>query len=130
LGDDFASIATEHAFGAPWRPRTSLKGFDARDAGTGYSSQVIITAIAIGLLSAYHFGLRAGVVTAGVTAVLLVAAMVMPGHALTIYGVVIVGVIGICVGGPRLSRDEARPVKRGLRTAIRLARRMVKRLRK
>ena len=91
---------------------------------------MIIAAIAIGLLSAYHFGLRSGMIAAGVTAVLLVAAMVMPGYAFKIYGVVAVGVVGICLAGPRIARDEARPVKRAMKMAIKFVRRAAKRLRK
>ncbi len=91
---------------------------------------MIISAIAIGLLCAYHFGMRSGLVAAGATAVLLLAAMIMPGHALTIYSLVVIGVVGICVAGPRLTRDEARPVKRAIKMALKAARQMIKRLRK
>ena len=95
-----------------------------------YTSIVIIASIGIGLLCAYHFGVRAGVVAAGLTVALLFAALVMPGYAFKIYGVVAVGVTGICFVGPRLARDEARPVKRSLKMAFKMARKAIARLRK
>lgn len=91
---------------------------------------MIIAAIAVGLLCAYHFGFRAGAVAAGATFALLIASVVMPGSALKIYVAIAAGVIGICLVGPRVSRDEARPVKRALRAAIRAGRLMYRRLRK
>jgi hypothetical protein len=89
-----------------------------------YASGVLIAAALVGLLCAYHFGLRTGVIGAGVTLVLLFAALVVPGYALPIYAVVGLGVVGVCLIGPRVSRDEARPVKRSLRAAIQIGRRL------
>lgn len=98
---------------------------EARGRVRIYGSMLIAT-IAIGLLAAWHFGFRAGAIAAGLTFVLLIAAIVMPGHALMIYAVVGAGVVGICFLGPRLSRDEARPVKRSLRAAYKIGKQLLK----
>lgn len=86
---------------------------------------MLIAACCIGLLCAYHFGLRIGIIGAGVTLVLFVAALVMPTYALHIYAAVALGVAGVCVVGPRVASDEARPVKRSLRMIFKLGRRLV-----
>jgi hypothetical protein len=93
-----------------------------------YASGVLIAAALVGLLCAYHFGLRTGVIGAGVTLALLFAALVVPGYALPIYAVVGLGVVGICLIGPRVSRDEARPVKRSLRVAVQVGRRLYRQI--
>ena len=91
---------------------------------------MLIATIAIGLLAAWHFGFRAGAIAAGATFVLLVAAIAMPGHAIKIYVAVGVGVVGLCLIGPRISRDEARPVKRSIRTAYKVGKQLINRIRR
>lgn len=91
---------------------------------------MLIATIAIGLLAAWHFGFRTGAIAAGATFVLLVAALAMPGHAFKIYALVGVGVVGICLIGPRVARDEARPVKRSIRAAFKIGKQLVKQIRK
>jgi hypothetical protein len=84
--------------------------------------QVLIAAAVIGLLTAYYFGLRAGGIAAGAAFLLFVGALVMPGRALAIYGLVAVGVVALLVAGPRYGRKGARTdmfriIGRGTRVA-------------
>lgn len=90
---------------------------------------MLIAACCIGLLCAYHFGLRVGIIGAGVTLVLFVAALVVPAYAVHIYVTVALGVVGVCVVGPRVSSDEARPVKRSLRMMFKLGRKLIEQAR-
>lgn len=69
---------------------------------------MIIAAAVIGLLTAYYFGLRAGAIAAGAAFLLFVGALVMPGRALGIYGLVAAGVVGLLIAGPRYGRKGAR----------------------
>lgn len=69
---------------------------------------MIITSVIIGLATAYYFGLRAGAVAAGVSVGLCLLALVMPGKALTIYGVVGVGFVAVLLLGPRYGRPGAK----------------------
>jgi NhaP-type Na+/H+ or K+/H+ antiporter len=91
---------------------------------------VLIATIGIALLAAWHFGFRAGLIAGGAAFLLLVAAIAMPAHAIKIYGVVAVGVVGICLVGPRVARDEARPVKRSIKTVYKVGKGLVNQLRK
>ena len=65
---------------------------------------MLIAALAVGLLTAYYFGVRPGMVAAGATAVLFLLAMVAPGLTLVAYGAVAVGVFGLLWAGPRMRR--------------------------
>jgi hypothetical protein len=65
---------------------------------------MLVAAILVGLLATYYFGIRPGVIAAGVTAALLLVALVVPGLALWVYAAVGVGVFGILTAGPRLRR--------------------------
>jgi hypothetical protein len=65
---------------------------------------MLIAALAVGLVTAYYFGLRPGMVAAGATAVLFLVALVAPGLALYAYGAVAVGVFGLFWAGPRMRR--------------------------
>ena len=91
---------------------------------------MILFSLIVGVFAAYHFGLRNGMIAAGVTAALLFATLIMPTMAFKIYGVVAVGVTGIAVVGPRLKRNEARPVKRGFRAALKIGRRLVNQIKR
>ena len=65
---------------------------------------MLIAAALVGLLTAYYFGLRPGMVAAGVTAALFVVAMMAPNLAIFAYGAVGVGVGALCIVGPKLRR--------------------------
>ena len=65
---------------------------------------MLIAALAVGLLTAYYFGVRPGMVAAGATAALFLIALVAPGLALYAYGAVAVGVFGLLWAGPRMRR--------------------------
>jgi hypothetical protein len=69
---------------------------------------VLISALVIGLVTAYYFGFRVGGIAAAVAGLLFLAAFVMPGRALAIYGLVGVGFFGVLVAGPRYGRKGAR----------------------
>lgn len=69
---------------------------------------VIISAVIIGLATAYYFGLRPGAIAAGISVGAFLLAFVMPGKALAIYGLVAVGFIGVLVAGPRYGRPGAK----------------------
>lgn len=66
---------------------------------------MLLAAIAVGLLTAYYFGLRPGMVAAGATAALFVVAFVVPSVAIWAYGAVGVGVLGLLWAGPRMKRQ-------------------------
>src|SRR5688500_7914561 len=68
---------------------------------------MLIAALAVGLLTAYYFGVRPGLVAGGATAALFVIAMVAPVVALYAYVVVGVGVAGLLFAGPRLRRKSS-----------------------
>lgn len=88
---------------------------------------MLFAALAVGLLAAYYFGVRPGMMAAGATAVLFVLAMIVPGLAVYAYGVVAVGVVGLMWAGPRM-RKKGSPsqvaflAKLGLARARRVAR--------
>jgi hypothetical protein len=65
---------------------------------------MLIAAALVGLLTAYYFGLRPGMVAAGTTAALFLVAMVAPHLAIFAYGAVGVGVGAVCVVGPKLRK--------------------------
>lgn len=91
---------------------------------------MLIATLAIALLAAWHFGYRAGLIAGISTFVLLIAAIFMPTHAIKIYAVLGTGVVGICLIGPRVARDEARPVKRSLKTLFKVGKGLVNQLRR
>ncbi len=68
---------------------------------------MIIAAIAIGLLTAYYFGLQAGGYAAAAAAVLFVVAFLIPGWRLYAYGLVAVGVVGVAMIGPKQQKKGA-----------------------
>ncbi len=65
---------------------------------------MLIAAGLVGLLTAYYFGVRPGMVAAGATAGLFLVAMVAPHLAIFAYGAVGVGVGVVCIVGPKLRR--------------------------
>ena len=82
---------------------------------------MLIAAAAVGLLTAYYFGLRPGMMAAGVTAALFLIALVAPGLALYAYGAVAVGVFGLLWAGPRMRRKGS-PSQLALLARLGLAR--------
>lgn len=91
---------------------------------------MLIFTVIVAVLAAWHFGFKAGLIAGISTFVLLIAALVMPMHAIKIYVALGIGVVGMCVIGPRVSRDEARPVKRTLRTAYKVGKGFVNQIRR
>lgn len=69
---------------------------------------MLIAAVVIGLVTAYYFGLRSGGIAAAVAGGLFLAALVMPGRALTIYALVGVGLVVVLALGPRYGRPGAK----------------------
>lgn len=63
-------------------------------------------ALLIGLLTAYYFGVKPGIIAAAGAALLFVVADVVPGLQLGVYALVAVYIIGVCVIGPRREREE------------------------
>lgn len=91
---------------------------------------MLIAALVVGLLTAYYFGLRPGMLAAGATAALFVVAMVVPAVAVWAYVTVGVGVAGLCWLGPKLRRNTAPAryagvARRGVGQVVRLVRRRV-----
>jgi hypothetical protein len=68
---------------------------------------MFIAALVVGLLVAYYFGLRPGLVAAGATAGLFLVAAVMPVVAIYAYVLVGAGVAGVVLLGPKLKRPDA-----------------------
>jgi hypothetical protein len=73
----------------------------------GYPTPMLIAALLVGLLVAYYFGLRPGMVAAGATAGLFLLAAVVPGAAAYAYVLVCAGVAGVIWLGPKLKRPDA-----------------------
>jgi hypothetical protein len=65
---------------------------------------MLIAALLVGLLTAYYFGVRSGMVAAGATAGLFLFAAMAPHLAIFAYGAVGVGVGVVCIVGPKLRR--------------------------
>lgn len=88
---------------------------------------MIIAAIAIGLLTAYYFDLRIGIMAAGASLACFAVAFVMPSVALYAYGAVAVGVGAVCVIGPKVQKPSAKTKAMFVaRTAIRKVRSLYK----
>ena len=67
---------------------------------------MFIGAILIGLLTAYYFGIKHGIVAAATSAVLFIIADIVPGTTLIIYGTVAVFIAGVALLGPRFVKPE------------------------
>ena len=83
---------------------------------------MLIGALLIGLLTAYYFGVKPGVIAAASSALLFIVADVIPGTALLVYGAIAVFIIGVCLLGPRFVKPEeeqgGRKVRRMARQAL------------
>lgn len=80
---------------------------------------MLIAALLVGAVTAFYFGLRSGLVAAGATFVLFLAATVVPGIAFWAYAAVGLGVIGVCTIGPKRANPTqlartTRVVKQGI----------------
>jgi len=65
---------------------------------------MLIAAIVCGLVTAYYFGLQAGLYAAVVGAGLSLVAVVVPPWAMWAYSALAVGLIGVCLLGPRFGK--------------------------
>ena len=95
------------------------RSFD-RSNESGYTTAMILAALIIGAMSAYYLGLRNGVIAAGVSMVLFVAAAAVPGVSLYVYAAVALGLVGLATVGPKLRPKyglDARALG-ALRTAV------------
>jgi hypothetical protein len=62
---------------------------------------VILASLVVGLIGWYYFGQKVASVAAGVTGALLLAAAILPAIKWHAYGLLAVGVIGLCAIGAR-----------------------------
>ncbi len=76
---------------------------------------MIIGALLIGLLTAYYFGIKPGIIAAGVSGLLFLIASIVPGASLTVYGVVVVFIVAVCLVGPRMPGAKENDGKKTLR---------------
>jgi hypothetical protein len=72
-----------------------------------YASVMFLAALVVGLLVAYYFGVRPGMIAGGATAALFLLAVVVPPVATYAYLVVCAGVAGVVLLGPKLKRPDA-----------------------
>ena len=83
---------------------------------------MFIGAILIGLLTAYYFGIKPGVIAAAGSFMMFVVAEVVPAVALWVYGAVALFIVGVCLLGPRMVKPDedsgGRKVRRMARQAI------------
>ncbi|MCG8417776.1 MAG: hypothetical protein MJE77_07515 [Proteobacteria bacterium] len=71
---------------------------------------MFIGALLIGLLTAYYFGLKPGIIAAAASVLLFIVADAVPPAQLAIYAVIAVFITGVCFLGPRTARsDETDP---------------------
>ena len=76
---------------------------------------MLVGALFIGLLTAYYFGVKPGIVAAAVSALLFIAAAIVPGAALGAYALIALFVIAVCVMGPRQGARQAEESKNVVR---------------
>ena len=79
---------------------------------------MLIAAALVGLLTAYYFGLRHGMVAAGATAALFLVAAVVPNIAIFAYAAVGVGVGVVCILGPKLRKGTPAQVSFAARAGV------------
>jgi hypothetical protein len=75
---------------------------------------VIILALVVFAVTAWFLGLRPGGIAGGVSFAILIAAQVVPGTALVVYGLHILWIAGMVWLGPKLSRMRRPAPKAGL----------------
>ncbi len=84
---------------------------------------MLIAAIVCGLVTAYYFGLQAGMYAAAAGAGLSLVAVVIPPWAMWSYAIIAIGLIGVCLLGPRFGKPL------GQRKAILAVRMTLKKIR-
>jgi hypothetical protein len=87
---------------------------------------MLIAAAIVGLIVAYHLGIRPGVYAAAGSAALFLVAMTVPRWAIWAYAIVGVGVIGVCLIGPKLPKEEAAGFEKWGRRAFSWMRKLLK----
>lgn len=75
---------------------------------------MILLALIVFAVTAWFVGLRAGGIAGGISFAALIAAQVVPGTALFVYGLHVVFIAGMVWVGPRLSRLRKPAPKAGL----------------
>ncbi len=74
---------------------------------------MLILALVVFAVTAWFLGLRPGGIAAGISFAALIAAQVVPGSALPVYGLHVLWIAGLVWLGPRLSRWR-KPAPKGL----------------
>ena len=74
-------------------------------------ARMLTGALLIGLLTAYYFGVKPGIVAAAGSALLFIVADIIPALALGAYALVALYIIGVCVVGPRHERAREQEVQ-------------------
>jgi hypothetical protein len=65
---------------------------------------MLIAAIVCGLVTAYYFGVRAGVYAAAAGAALVLVGIVVPPWSKWAYSLLAIGLVGVCLLGPRVGK--------------------------
>ena len=68
---------------------------------------MLLAVLAVGLLTAFYFGTRPGVIAAAVAGALLLVAAIIPGAQLVAYLILSAGLVGICFVGPTRRKPGA-----------------------
>ena len=76
---------------------------------------MILGSLLIGLLTAYYFGVKPGIIAGAGAALLFIAADVIPGAQLGVYVLVAMFIIAVCVVGPRRADSHEDESKNAIR---------------
>lgn len=68
---------------------------------------MFVAAIIIGVVCAYYLGVQAGIYGGAATLVLLLIGAAIPSLAMYAYLIVAVGLVGVCLIGPRLEKSPS-----------------------
>lgn len=83
---------------------------------------MFLGAILVGLLTAYYFGIKPGVMAAAGSFVMFVVAEAVPAVSLWVYCLVAAFIVGVCLLGPRMVKSDedsgGRKVRRMARQAV------------
>jgi hypothetical protein len=80
---------------------------------------MFIAAIIIGVVCAYYLGMQAGIYGGAASLVLLLIGAAIPALSMYAYLLVAVGLIGVCIVGPRLERSPSNTtVMKGARKVL------------
>ncbi len=84
---------------------------------------MLIAAVVCGLVTAYYFGLQAGLYAAAIGAGLALVAIVIPPWAMWAYAILAIGLMGVCLLGPRFGKPLGqRKAVKAVRIAFKKAR--------